>query len=99
MLELPVALTDVLARGDVEGGHEACLRARIAGGEERHVDARLDQTIREKLHDCLDPAVSSGRHREPHRTEHSHVHQEGFTAMVPFLTSTDQTRPTARIPS
>ena len=47
VLELPVALADVLARRDVEGRDEPRVRGRIARGEEGNVGTRLDETVGE----------------------------------------------------
>ena len=45
VLELPVALADALARRDVEGRDEPCVRGRITRCKEGDVGTRLDQTI------------------------------------------------------
>ena len=69
------------------------------GSEEGDVGARLDEPVGKQLHDGLDSAVAIGGDGEPDGAEERDVHYFSSTTMVPFLTSTDQTRPTARIPS
>ena len=100
MLELPVALRRCArsARHRRRTRGRASCR-RIAGGEEGDVDSRVDEAVGQELDDRLDSAVAIGGNGEPDRAEERDAHYVSSTSMVPFLTSTDHTRPTARTPS
>ncbi len=76
MLQLPVAVADVLARGRVEGRHEVGLRDGIARGEEGDIDPGVDEAVGEELHDRFDAAVAAGRNREPDRAEQRDLHSQ-----------------------
>ena len=58
----------------------------------------VDEAVGEQLHDGLDSAVAIGRDGEPDGAEERDAHYVSFTTMVPFLTSTDQTRPSGADP-
>ena len=47
---------------------------RVARGEERHVDAGVDEPVGEKVDDGLDPAVAIGGNGEPDGAEERDAH-------------------------
>ena len=76
VLELPVAVPDVLARRRVERRDELGVRLGIAGGKQRDVDTRLDEAVGEQLHDGLDAAVARRRDGEPDGAEQRDAHSQ-----------------------
>ena len=64
---LHLRAADLGARRDLVDPRELRLRARVAGREQRHVVAGVDEPVGEQRHDPLDAAVAGRRHREPHR--------------------------------
>ena len=99
VLQLPVALSNSLARCGLEGRDDRGFARRVARGEERYVDSCVHESVGEELDDGLDAAVAIGRYGEPDGTEDRYAHYRSFTAIFPFLTSTVQTRPSALTPS
>ena len=75
VLELPIALADVLTRRRLEGRDQRRFRRRVPGGEQGHVDAGVDEPVGEKLDDCLDTAVPVRRYGEPDGAEERDAHQ------------------------
>ena len=98
MAELDLGVADLLRRCLVVDGDELGLRARVPGGEERHLMPGADESLGEKRDDPLDPAVARRRHREPDRAENGDLHSAASTSMCPFSSRTSQLRSNARTP-
>src|SRR5436305_1457844 len=95
--ELRQRLADLLARRILEHVVELRLRARVAGGEDRHVVPGVDEPVREQRDHPLDPAVAAGRNREPDGAENSNPHASS-TVTCASSTRTSHWRSKARTP-
>src|SRR5437763_16350037 len=95
--ELRRRLADLLARRILEHVVELRLRARVAGGEDRHVVPGVDEPVREQRDHPLDPAVAAGRNREPDRAQDGDSHASS-TVTCELSTRTSHWRSKARTP-
>src|SRR4029453_3144352 len=72
--ELRQGLANLLARRLFEDVVELRLRARVAGGEDRHVVPGVDEPVGKQRDHPLDPAVTARRNREPTGAKNGNPH-------------------------
>src|SRR6185369_17405404 len=88
MTKLDLGVAYLLRRRLVVDGDELGLRARVPGGEERHLVSGADKPLGEKRDNPLDPAVARWRYRKPDWAENGDLHSTASTSMCPFSSRT-----------
>ena len=68
-------LADLLTRRLFEDVREVGLAVRVAGGEQRHVVAGVEQPVGEQRDDPLNPAIAARWDGEPDRADDRNMHE------------------------